>query len=94
MQALLAGDGPAEIWDRIKQTVPKTVANSWKLWPFVNVINFSIMPVEFRGVFAGLVAMGWQTYLTWLNRQAEEARAAGASERVFTPGSQGEKIAA
>ncbi|KAK7741753.1 Dihydroorotate dehydrogenase (quinone), mitochondrial [Cytospora paraplurivora] len=72
MQALLAGDTLAGTWDRIKRTVPKTMVNSCKLWPFVNVINFSVMPVEFRGVFAGVVAMGWQTYLTWLNRQAEE----------------------
>ncbi|ROV95278.1 hypothetical protein VPNG_08936 [Cytospora leucostoma] len=90
MQALLAGDTAAEVWDRIRRTVPRTVVDSCKLWPFVNVINFSVMPVEFRGVFAGVVAMGWQTYLTWVNRQAEEeedrARAgagagAGAGER-------------
>lgn len=27
---------------------------------------------QYRSVFAGTIAVGWQTYLSWLNRQAEE----------------------
>ncbi|KAI0014252.1 hypothetical protein F4779DRAFT_558869 [Xylariaceae sp. FL0662B] len=70
-QALLCGDTPAEIWDRITRTVPVSFVNSWKLWPAVTAFSFTFVPVEYRSVFAGVVAVGWQTYLSYLNRQAE-----------------------
>ncbi|KAI1083617.1 hypothetical protein F5B20DRAFT_413324 [Whalleya microplaca] len=70
-QALLCGDTLAETWDRIKRTVPISFVNSWKLWPAVTAFSFTFVPIEYRSVFAGVVAVGWQTYLSYLNRQAE-----------------------
>lgn len=29
------------------------------------------IPLEYRSVFAGVIAIGWQTYLSYLNRLAE-----------------------
>lgn len=75
MQALLAGDNLVEVWGRIKRTVPTSMVNSVKLWPAVTAINFTFIPIEYRSVFAGVIAVGWQTYLSWLNRLAEEAEA-------------------
>lgn len=75
MQALLAGDSLPEVWERIKRTVPTSMANSVKLWPIVTAINFTYIPIEYRSVFAGIIAVGWQTYLSWLNRVAEEEEA-------------------
>ncbi len=70
-QALLAGDGPAEAWERVRRTVPVSFANSLRLWPAVTAFSFTYVPLEYRSVFAGVVAVGWQTYLSFLNRQAE-----------------------
>ncbi|CAN8102038.1 unnamed protein product [Discula destructiva] len=75
MQALLAGDTLVECWERIKRTVPTSMKNSVKLWPIVTAINFTMVPIEFRSVFAGVIAVGWQTYLSWLNRLAEDHEA-------------------
>lgn len=75
MQAFLAGDNFVEIWERVKRTVPVSIMNSVKLWPIVTAINFHYVPLEYRSVFAGVIAVGWQTYLTWLNRRAEEEEA-------------------
>lgn len=75
MQAFLAGDNFIEIWERVKRTVPVSLMNSVKLWPIVTAINFHYVPLEYRSVFAGVIAVGWQTYLTWLNRLAEEEEA-------------------
>lgn len=72
MQAFLAGDSLVDVWGRIKKTVPTSVVNSLKIWPAVSAINFSFVPIEYRSIFAGLVAVGWQTYLSWLNRLAEQ----------------------
>ncbi|KAI0478612.1 hypothetical protein GGR56DRAFT_664736 [Xylariaceae sp. FL0804] len=70
-QALLAGESLAETWDRVRRTVPVSLLNSVKLWPAVTAISFAFVPLEYRSVFAGCVAVGWQTYLSFLNRQAE-----------------------
>lgn len=76
MQALLAGDGLAATWERVTRTVPTSVANSLKLWPAVTALNLWLVPLEFRALVAGVVAVGWQTYLSLLNRRAEMAEAA------------------
>lgn len=75
MQAFMAGDNLVETWERIKRTVPISLINSAKLWPAVTAINFAFVPIEYRSIFAGTINIGWQTYMTWLNRQAEEAEA-------------------
>lgn len=70
-QALLSGDTLAETWERVRRTVPVSCTNSLKLWPAVTAFSFTYVPLEYRSVFAGVVAVGWQTYLSFLNRQAE-----------------------
>ena len=105
MQALLAGQGVEEAWERIKRAVPTSFINSWKLWPAVTAFSFTYVQPQFRAVFAGrtsikmawpfesrpstddlsgCVAIGWQTYLSWLNqRAANEARSARSSQSGF-----------
>ena len=85
-QALLSGDTLAETWERVRRTVPVSCANSLRLWPAVTAFSFAYVPLEYRSVFAGVVAVGWQTYLSLLNRRAEvredgekEAAAAAAA---------------
>ncbi|KAI0132977.1 Mpv17/PMP22 family protein [Xylariales sp. AK1849] len=85
-QALLSGDNLEGTWERIKSTVPISMVNSLKLWPAVTAFSFTFVPTEYRSIFAGVIAVGWQTYLSSLNRQAEvkEARqkALGSTEMV------------
>ncbi|KAJ0336369.1 hypothetical protein KNSL1_013309 [Colletotrichum chrysophilum] len=71
MQAFLAGDNFEQIIERIRRTVPVSILNSCKLWPAVTAFSFSFIPMEYRSVFSGVIAVGWQTYLSFLNRQAE-----------------------
>jgi hypothetical protein len=80
MQALLAGE---DILQRIRRTVPVSLVNSVKLWPAVTAFSFAFIPMEYRSVFAGFIAVGWQTYLAILNRKAEleqEAQRSSAHE--------------
>lgn len=72
MQALLAGESLVEVWERIRRTVPVSFVNSMKLWPAVTAFSFTFIPLEYRSIFAGVIAVGWQTYLSYLNRMAEE----------------------
>ncbi|KAL2267338.1 hypothetical protein VTJ83DRAFT_4615 [Remersonia thermophila] len=76
MQALLSGATLAETWERIVHTVPVSCVNSCKLWPAVTAFSFAFLPLEYRPVFGGVIAVGWQTYLSYLNRLAEQRVAA------------------
>ncbi|KAJ4245302.1 hypothetical protein NW762_014173 [Fusarium torreyae] len=71
MQALLSGENIEGTIERVKDTVPTSIINSCKLWPIVTAFSFSFLPIDWRPLFHGVVAVGWQTYLSFLNRQAE-----------------------
>ncbi|QGA15217.1 hypothetical protein EYB26_002874 [Talaromyces marneffei] len=76
MQSLLAGASIAETWERLKLAVPNSIKNSVKLWPAVTAFSFMYIPPHFRSVFGGTIAVGWQTYLSWLNQKAAKEVAA------------------
>lgn len=78
MQAFLAGDSLEQVVERIRRTVPTSIVNSCKLWPAVTAFSFTFIPMEYRSVFSGVIAVGWQTYLSFLNREAEVAEEAAA----------------
>ena len=59
-----------ETIDRIKSTVPVSWINSCKLWPAVTAFSFAFIPIEYRSIFGGVIAIGWQTYLSILNQRA------------------------
>lgn len=71
MQPLLAGGSLADAKERIMNTVPTSWMKSCQFWPIVNTFNFTFVPWQYRNVFAGIIAIGWQTYLSWLNRTDE-----------------------
>ncbi len=92
MQALLSGATLPETWERITKTVPVSCVNSCKLWPAVTAFSFAFLPLEYRPVFGGVIAVGWQTYLSYLNRLAERSMTAGQVEPL--DGAEMEKVAA
>lgn len=70
MQSTLSGASFGEVVERVRNTVPRSWLNSWKLWPVVTAFSFTYVPVELRGLFAGVIAIGWQAYLSILNQRA------------------------
>lgn len=70
MQSLLSGATLPEITERIKHTVPVSWVNSCKIWPAVTAFSFTFIPLQFRSIFGGVIAIGWQTYLSLLNQRA------------------------
>lgn len=73
MQSLLSGATLSEIIERIKHTVPTSWINSCKLWPAVTAFSFTYIPIQYRSIFGGVIAIGWQTYLSLLNQRAAAA---------------------
>ncbi|KAI0593636.1 hypothetical protein F4775DRAFT_492098 [Biscogniauxia sp. FL1348] len=85
-QALLAGASARDAWDRVRRAVPVSLAAGCRVWPAVTAVTFACVAPEYRPAFAGLVAVAWQTYLSYLNRREEiageeEGRGLGLRER-------------
>ncbi|CAG8889139.1 unnamed protein product [Penicillium nalgiovense] len=76
VHSLLAGATLEETWERLKKALPVSIQNSVKLWPAVTAFSFMYVPAQFRNVFSGCIAVGWQTYLSWLNQKAAKEVAA------------------
>ncbi|ETR98384.1 hypothetical protein M419DRAFT_133635 [Trichoderma reesei RUT C-30] len=78
MQALLSGDGISGAVQRVRDTLLTSWINSCKIWPIVMAFNLSYVPLEYRALFAGIINLGWQAYLSLLNRWAEVREAEAA----------------
>lgn len=92
VQSLLVGDSIEETWARLKRALPSSLWNSIKVWPAVVTFSFLYVPPQFRSVFGGVVAIGWQTYLSWLNQRAARevaAREAAAAMAAAAAGGLG-----
>ncbi|CZT10345.1 hypothetical protein WAI453_009407 [Rhynchosporium graminicola] len=93
MQSFLCGDTLPAVWERIKLTVPTSVVNSCKVWPAVTAFSFTFIDPQYRSIFAGVIAIGWQTYLSFLNRAAERLAAGkkGEMQREIPANNTGKK---
>lgn len=70
LHSLLGGAALEETWERLVKALPVSVTNSAKLWPAITAFMVVYVPPQFRNVFSGCIAVGWQTYLSWLNQKA------------------------
>lgn len=70
LHSLLSGASLSETLTRIQNTVPVSVINSCKIWPAVTAFMFWTVPVQYRNIFGGSIAIGWQAYLSLLNQRA------------------------
>jgi hypothetical protein len=86
VHSLLSGASLEETFERLKVALPRSIVNSAKFWPMVTAFSFMYVPPQFRNVFSGCIAVGWQTYLSWLNQKAahevENALAEPASSQI------------
>ncbi|XP_014256881.1 protein sym-1-like [Cimex lectularius] len=60
--ALLEGK---RVVEEVRTNFKDVLLASYKIWPFVQVLNFSLVPLQYRTLFVQVVALGWNTYFTW-----------------------------
>ena len=46
------------------QDVVPLMINSWKLWPFVAIVNFTLVPVKRRVIVSSVIGLFWGIYLS------------------------------
>lgn len=61
----LEGKSLSEIQTKVRAEFKDLIIANYKLWPAVQVINFTLVPVEYRVLFLQVVAVGWNTFLAW-----------------------------
>ena len=58
------GNDHAEGWQNVKKLYVTALIGNWKIWTVPQLVNLSVIPVEFRVLFANLVAFFWNIYLS------------------------------
>lgn len=53
--------------ERLQKAWWPALSTNWMVWPFVQVINFTYVPLVHRILFANIVSIGWNSYLSWVN---------------------------
>lgn len=77
--AILSGMAISGTIERVKMTVPTSLPRSFLYWPFVTAVNFTYVQPQSRSVITAIFAVFWQSYMSWLNAQAQKHDEAQAS---------------
>jgi len=62
--AVLEGSSPRE---KLERNYASALRANYMIWPLVQAVNFSLVPLEHRLLFVNVVSIGWNCYLSWLN---------------------------
>ncbi|KAK5061360.1 hypothetical protein LTR84_007902 [Exophiala bonariae] len=62
--AAFKGKGLRGIQREVERDVVPLMINSWKLWPVVAIINFTLVPVERRIILNSVIGLFWGIYLS------------------------------
>lgn len=49
---------------RMQTELPATLQSNWRLWPAANLVNFALVPPPLRVLFANVVSVFWNIYLS------------------------------
>lgn len=71
---LVEEGGFAGLAERFKTDFSNALKSSYKLWPFVQFVNFYLIPLSYRLIFVNIFAVGWSAYLSNLNAKSGSAR--------------------
>lgn len=55
-----------KIKERIKVQYPDIMKNNYMLWPAVQMVNFSIVPLKYQVIFVQLIAVVWNCFVSQL----------------------------
>ncbi|KAI9874315.1 MAG: Protein required for ethanol metabolism [Pleopsidium flavum] len=62
--AIMEGTSPK---DKLESTYATALQKNWMVWPWVQAINFKLVPLEHRVLVVNIVSLGWNCYLSYIN---------------------------
>lgn len=60
------------IQENIKKHYMDILRVNYSLWPAVQLINFTLIPLQRQVLFAQTVALFWNTYLSWKTHSEQD----------------------
>jgi len=57
----------SRVRERLDSTFMEALTKNWMIWPWVQLANFSLVPLDHRVLVVNVVALGWNCYLSYLN---------------------------
>ncbi|KAI0103597.1 hypothetical protein F4814DRAFT_431994 [Daldinia grandis] len=64
--AVMEGGSPKE---KLAKSYAPALQTNYLIWPFVQMANFTFVPLEHRVLVVNLVSIGWNCYLSMINSQ-------------------------
>lgn len=58
----------------VKDRCMPIIIESYKVWPFIILLNFYVIPLHSRVLFSNAAAILWTTYLTYLISKTDEKK--------------------
>ncbi|KAI9743602.1 MAG: Protein required for ethanol metabolism [Claussenomyces sp. TS43310] len=62
--AIMEGSSPK---DKLEKTYTTALQKNWMVWPFVQAVNFKLVPLEHRVLVVNVVSLGWNCYLSYVS---------------------------
>lgn len=78
----LEGKDLGETQDKFRTMYPRALMTNWQVWPAIQAVNFTIVPLPLRLPFQQTAGILWTCYLSMLNHKSDVEEA----ERAKTPG--------
>lgn len=60
-------EGRTNIVEQLKEVVPDVLVANWSLWIPAMAFNFAFFPIKFQVLFGNVVALLWNTYLSYMS---------------------------
>ncbi|KAM7188736.1 Mpv17 / PMP22 family domain containing protein [Naviculisporaceae sp. PSN 640] len=69
--AILEGGSPRE---KLQSSYKECLTTNYFIWPFVQMVNFKLIPLEHRVLFVNVISLGWNCYLSFLNSSSSASK--------------------
>lgn len=86
LSSTLSGKNLSDLKKLLQERYLKTIFTAYKVWPFVQAVNFTFIPLQHRANFVQVVSLCWNMYLSWMaNKPVTSATTVYESSREITP---------
>lgn len=68
---LLEGGNFADVKEKLDKTYLTALKANYAVWPLVQFVNFSVMPLQYRLPFVSLVGIAWNAFLSLTNSRGQ-----------------------
>ena len=86
---LLRRDHPRRIFADIKDKFWQMMRAGWKLWPFVHIVTYTMIPTRFKLLWVDTIEVIWVTYLSMVANARRKQTRDAVQEVVGTSRSRG-----